>query len=110
MAGSPIRDPGLQAERTSLAWSRTAASLLLNALLALRAGYIGGSAFVVVLALAMVLTAVGTFLYARHRRRTLLGSALDIDVPTAAVVAISVAVLAAAVTGLSAVWVRHAAM
>lgn len=33
-----VRDPGLQPERTALAWNRTGLSFVANALLALRAG------------------------------------------------------------------------
>ncbi|MBI5716927.1 MAG: DUF202 domain-containing protein [Burkholderiales bacterium] len=40
MAAKPLRDAGLQPERTALAWIRTGLALCANALLALRAGVI----------------------------------------------------------------------
>ncbi|WP_439590616.1 DUF202 domain-containing protein [Hydrogenophaga sp.] len=40
---SAIRDPGLQPERTQLAWSRTGLVMVLDAALMLRLGYVGAS-------------------------------------------------------------------
>ena len=37
-----VRDPGLQVQRTALAWVRTGLAVLVNALVALRAGQQGG--------------------------------------------------------------------
>jgi uncharacterized membrane protein YidH (DUF202 family) len=48
------RDAGLQAERTALAWSRTALAVLINALLAIRAGSAGNQVVVVLGAILLV--------------------------------------------------------
>lgn len=49
------RDPGLQRERTAMAWTRTSLSVLVNALIVLRAG--GNADNKVILALGFLLLA-----------------------------------------------------
>ncbi|HEU4459658.1 MAG TPA: DUF202 domain-containing protein [Methylibium sp.] len=68
----PARDAGLQAERTALAWNRSAAALLIDALLLLRAGYLAESAPVLGLAVALLGMSSALIVLARRRRRQLL--------------------------------------
>lgn len=63
------RDPGLQPERTALAWNRTALAIAVNAALLLRSGVVRGNAFITVAALAMGLLAAGVTIYSTYRRR-----------------------------------------
>ena len=59
MSASPLFDPGLQPERTALAWRRTLLSLLVGGLLALRVlPPVLGAWSLVASALGLVLTAV----------------------------------------------------
>lgn len=66
------RDPGLQAERTALAWNRTGLAVLVNALLALRSGWSGRLAPITALGLVLLLAAAAIMLYGAWRRRSLL--------------------------------------
>ncbi len=64
-------DPGLQAQRTALAWVRTGLSVFVNALLALRAGMQGGSPLTAWLGVALLVAAAMTVACGTLRRRQL---------------------------------------
>jgi hypothetical protein len=66
------RDPGLQAERTALAWSRTGLAVFVNALLALRTGWANDETSITILGLALLMAAGGAALCGGWRRRHLL--------------------------------------
>ena len=66
------RDPGLQAERTALAWSRTGLAVFVNAVLALRSGWASGETSITVLGLALLVAAAAAALCGGWRRRHLL--------------------------------------
>lgn len=90
------RDPGLQPERTALAWDRTALALAANAALVVRSGLQAHnaallSAGVVLLGLAVALTGVGLF-----RRRQLASARPAAPMPTLIGLAAASAVLAGA--------------
>ncbi|KPC78760.1 MULTISPECIES: DUF202 domain-containing protein [Streptomyces] len=64
------RDPGLQPERTRLAWRRTTLACTVVALLAVRQALHGGATAAGVLAVALSLLAWLGFLAVAHRRVT----------------------------------------
>lgn len=91
-------DPGLQPQRTSLAWSRTALALGVNALLVLRAGVQSGDALLFTLGGLAALHAVAIATLAIHRKHQL---ARHPCAPGTAVVAITaISVVVAAVGGM----------
>ncbi|WP_051731856.1 DUF202 domain-containing protein [Kitasatospora phosalacinea] len=67
MTAAP-RDPGLQPERTLLAWSRTALVLAADALLVLRTGYVRGQPGLAALGGVLAVAAVGLHAHGVRRR------------------------------------------
>ena len=98
------RDPGLQAERTALAWNRTGLAVLVNALLALRSGWTAREAPITALGFVLLLASGAIVVYGAWRRRQLL-SGRGVLAPSAHAVAAVAAVtlLACAVEIASAV-------
>lgn len=74
-AARPARDPGLQPERTRLAWRRTTLSCTVAAVLAARAVLNQGPSTTGVLACALCLLLWLGFLAVAHRRMTALTAA-----------------------------------
>jgi uncharacterized membrane protein YidH (DUF202 family) len=68
-------DPGLQAERTALAWSRTAFAFLVNALLWLRAGLADDDSMLLLFGLVLLALAAGFHACGRSRARALMTGA-----------------------------------
>jgi uncharacterized membrane protein YidH (DUF202 family) len=66
------RDPGLQFERTTLAWSRSAFALLANGALILRIGAVGHTRAIEIVGLLVIGAAAALFAFSwqRHRART----------------------------------------
>jgi uncharacterized membrane protein YidH (DUF202 family) len=96
------RDPGLQSERTALAWSRTALALLVNAALFLRATVEGRSRALLAVGLLLLITAGLAGLHALKRRRQLAKGGRSAVVPAVVLagLAFSIAVSSAGVLGL----------
>lgn len=105
-----MRDPGLQGERTGLAWNRTGLSLGVNALLALRTGWVGGHGILTVVGVLLLLSAAAVVVYGNRRSRAL--SAHDSHLPSLAASPASmgltaVATLIACAAGVASVLVLH---
>ncbi|ACS83969.1 DUF202 domain-containing protein [Musicola paradisiaca] len=66
---SPPRDPGLQPERTRLAWSRTAFIMLINSVLLLRAGSTPSHPPLMAIGVFLLLATLMMYLWSRLRLR-----------------------------------------
>jgi len=98
-----LRDPGLQAERTALAWNRTALAVLANALLAARAGVTSHAPTLTALAIALLAAAAAAVGYGAWRRHALLGSAPAIAPSHHAIGLVALLALATCAVGLAAI-------
>ncbi|WP_340381881.1 DUF202 domain-containing protein [Streptomyces sp. SS7] len=79
-SGAPDRDPGLQPERTRLAWRRTTLSGTVAAVLAVKTALHGGASATGIIACALVCGLWLAFLLLAHRRIRALAAAPE---PTA---------------------------
>ncbi|MEU0134481.1 DUF202 domain-containing protein [Streptomyces sp. NPDC006296] len=93
----PERDPGLQPERTRLAWRRTTLACTVVAVLGVRQALTGGVTGAAVLAVAASLLAWLGFLAVAHHRVTGLGAAEPVPLPPRHALAAVVCTLALAV-------------
>lgn len=109
-AGAAVRDPGAQGERTALAWNRTGLSLGVNALLALRTGWVSGHVVLTVVGVLLLLAAAAVVVYGNRRGRAL--SDHDAHLPSLAASPRSIgltatATMIACAAGVASVLVLH---
>ena len=101
-------DPGLQPERTALSWKRTAAGLLLNAVLNLRSAYVNESRPLIWLSIALLGASAAAFVFGHYRHvRLEAGIRSGLAVPRSAVLAVSIAVAIASIAGILSVGFSH---
>ncbi len=103
---SPVaqsRDPGLQPERTALAWNRTGLAMLVNALLALRTGWTSHQSPITVLGFVLLLASGAIIFYGAWRRRHLVHGHGTIAPSAHAVAAVAAATLLACAVALASV-------
>ena len=98
-----VRDPGLQAQRTALAWVRTGLAVLVNALVALRAGQQGGSVLATLLGLFLLAAAAATIACGAWRRRMLAAAELPGAAPASMIWFIVAITWIACVAGVAAI-------
>ena len=94
------RDPGLQPERTGLAWSRTGLALAANALLALRAGVAREQPAATIIGVVLLVAAAFVVGFGFARKRELVRGEV-VAVPAAALVAIVVMACTACLAALT---------
>lgn len=112
MTGAPLRDPGLQGERTSLSWSRTCLALAVNGLLAVRDGW-QSDAVVLTITGALLLVASAAFVvYGNARGRALAGHGIHGDrmpqaAPAVPLALLALATLVACAVGIASTLIRQ---
>jgi uncharacterized membrane protein YidH (DUF202 family) len=98
-APHPWRDVGLQGERTTLAWRRTAAAIVGNAILILRSGLMSGRHTVTTLAILLMIASGALFAFGAWRGRHLIRAHGEVAPPTLAPFLTAALTLAACATG-----------
>jgi uncharacterized membrane protein YidH (DUF202 family) len=99
------RDPGLQGERTSLAWNRTALAMFVNAVLILRSGLSTDTTPITVVGIVLLAAAGAGAACGAWRRRALLHDPLATAPPAAVVLGVALATLLACAAAVASVLV-----
>ena len=99
-------DPGLQPERTALAWGRTSLAIAVNALLSLRAGIVLGESSLIAVGAVLFAAAGATVAVGAIRRRQLSGVILTITAPRWALPGVAAATGVASLAGVASVLVE----
>ncbi len=100
-----VRDPGLQPQRTALAWERTSLALVVNALIVLRAGAIQRQRLLLAMGVLLLVIAASGIVFAACRRRHLDdGAAPASPHPVALLIAAIATWLACAIQAAGMVW------
>ncbi|SHN12402.1 DUF202 domain-containing protein [Actinacidiphila paucisporea] len=97
------RDPGLQPERTRLAWRRTTLSCAVTAVLAGRQVLNGGGASAT-LAVSLAALVFLAFLWLAHHRMLQLGRPRPALLPASSALGVAACMVALAVFGAAVVW------
>ncbi|MCM2578223.1 DUF202 domain-containing protein [Streptomyces meridianus] len=95
----PVQDPGLQPERTRLAWRRTTLSAAVVVVLAAREAARRGAAPAALLGVALSVGLLLVFLATAQRRMHQLGSARPADLVPATALLVTACTVALAVLG-----------
>ena len=98
-------DPGLQPERTALAWTRTALAIAVNALLSIRAGFVAGEPWLVAVGVLLFAASGAVVAIGTVRRRQLSADRLVITAPAGALLGVAAATLVASAGGVASVFV-----
>lgn len=95
-------DPGLQPERTRMAWSRTTLALAVVGLLALRQGVESGLDVTLLVLVVLVLVSLVVFNHTRRHRRSVIGITQEwLEPPTSAVLGLGIGTVVLEVIALT---------
>ena len=99
-------DPGLQPQRTALAWGRTALTIAVNAALSLRAGLVLGETSLVAIGALLFAAAGAAVAIGAVRHAQLSGDELTITPPRWALPGVAAATVLASLAGIASVLVE----
>ena len=97
-------DPGLQPQRTVLAWRRTGMAFLVCGALILRSGIEHNQLALDTLGVMLLLTTAAVAVFGHHRERALMERSIPSAPPIVAIGLIAVQTALAGVGGLASIW------